>query len=113
MPKIRFYHIRTLLLTYQVWAVLNLLFAFMLCNAVNHSLIYVPLNWAMLHIVPLMLFLPREIHAFGIGPSACVVLSALVFIAGLLIKGRWARFLIIIGMSIWFFLAFCIIGMSA
>ena len=112
MPKIRFYHIRTLLLTYLVWAALNLLIAFWFCDIVKCPLTRMPYYWGVLHIAPLLLFLPSEIGAFGIVPPACVLLCVLVFVAGLLIKGRWARFLIITGMSLWFFGAFCLIGMG-
>ena len=112
MPKIKFYHIKTLLWTYLVWTVLNLLFAFWGCGIYKHPLTWMPYHWALLHITPLMFFLPKEIHAVGMVPLACTVLAALVFVAGLLINRRWGRFLIIIGMSIWFFLAFCILGMG-
>ena len=110
MPKI--YHIKTLLWTYLVWTALNLLIAFWFCDIAKCSLTNIPYYWGVLHIVPLSLFLPSDIGAFGIVPYACVLLCVLVFVAGLLIKERWARFLIIIGMSLWFFGAFCLIGMG-
>jgi len=113
MPKIRVYHIRTLLWTYLVWAVLSLLFAFRCCAVVKCSLIRMPIYWALSHILPLMFFLPSEIHAFGMWLPACAVLPALLLVAGLLVNKWWACFLIIIGMSIWFFVAMCLMLMSA
>jgi hypothetical protein len=41
------------------------------------------------------------------------VYAGFAVVAGLLIKGLRARYLIIIGMSIWFFGAFCILGLGA
>ena len=112
MSKIRFYHIRTLLWTYLVWAALNLWIAFRSCDIAKCSLTRIPYYWVGLHIIPFLFFLPSEIRAFGMVLPACAVLSASVLVAGLLIKGRWACFLIIIGMSIWFLGAFYILAMG-
>jgi hypothetical protein len=60
-----------------------------------------------------MLLNPAEIHSFGIVPPALVLITVSVFITGLLRKERWGCYLIILGMSLWFFGAFCLIGMGA
>ena len=126
VPKIRFYHIRTLLLTYLVWAVLNLLLALLFCQPTGQQ-IYLhsirkahyssaPYYWAMLHIAPLLALIATlwegdlDWFVFFIVP---VVVAGFAIVAGLLIKGHWARFLIIMGMSVWFFLAMCIVAMGA
>jgi hypothetical protein len=113
MPKIKFYHTKTLFLTYLVWTTLNLLIASQFCKIAKVPLTGIPYYLGLLHIVPLMLFMPTEIYAFGIEPIIYVLITASVFIAGLLIKERWACFLIIIGMSIWFLGAFCLIALGA
>jgi hypothetical protein len=75
-----------------------------------------PYNWALLHIAPLLGLIATlwygEQDPFIIAVPTIAV-AAFAIVAGLLIKGRWARFLVIIGMSIWFFWAFCILAMSA
>jgi hypothetical protein len=40
------------------------------------------------------------------------VVSGLSVVTGLSIKGRWTRFLVIIGMSIWFIVGIFIVGIS-
>jgi len=112
MPKIRFYHIRTLLLTYLVWTALNLLIASRFCEIAKVPLTRMPYYWGLLHIAPLMLFLPTEINSFGIVPLFVLIIAS-VFVAGLLRKERWGSYLIIIGMSLWFFGAFCLLGIGA
>jgi len=114
MLKIRFYHIRllTLLWVYLVWTGLNLLFVYACCKAANCPLTDVPLIWAQLHIIPVMLFLPEEIQSFGMFLPACVVLSVLLLVGGLLINRWWALFLIAIGMSIWFIVANIVLGVG-
>jgi len=111
MLKIRLYHIRTLFWTYLVWAVLMLLFAFLLCRATNYPLTWMPYSWALLHIIPLLVLIETlwygEQDPFIIFAAVSVVVAGFAIVAGILIKGRWARFLIIIGMSIWFLCAFC------
>jgi len=128
MPKIRFYHIRTLLWTYLVWAALNLWWAVSLCkilmekqqtfvqprNINYYTLARVSYYWALLHILPLYGLIRTlwecDIEGFIIFVPGVLAGSAIV--AGLLIKGRWARFLIIIGMSIWFLVGFFILGLG-
>ena len=106
-----------------MWVVLNLLFAFLLCmpreqifmhtNNTNYPLTLVPLTWAMLHIAPLWQILTgyggAGMFIFFTVPA---VVAGLSVVAGLLINRRWACFLVIIGMSLWFFEAFCILGMG-
>ena len=115
MSKIRFYHIRTLLWTYLVWAALSLLFAFRCCEIAKCALTRMPYYLAVLHGLPLY-GLIRTLWECDIGGFILFVpglVAGFAVVAGLLIKGRWARFLIIIGMSIWFFLGFCILGFGA
>ena len=116
VPKIRFYHIRTLLWTYLVWAILMVLFAFLLCRATNYPLKSMPYSWALLHIIPLLVLIEScwygEWDPFIISATAATLVAGFAIVAGLLIKGRWARFLIIIGMSIWFLLATFIAGIG-
>ena len=109
MPKIKFYHIKILLWTYLIWAVLNVFIASNFCHAFNDTLKSIPYYWAILHILPFWGFLPSEIQSFGIVLPACVLLSVSILVAGLLIKEQWARFLVITGMSILFFGAFFIL----
>jgi hypothetical protein len=112
IKKIKIYHIRTLLLTYLVWAALNLYIASLFCEIAKVPLTWMPYYWGLLHIVPLMLFLPTEINSFGIAPLFVLIIAA-VFVTGLLRKERWGCYLIIIGMSLWFFGAACLIGIGA
>ena len=123
MLNIRFYHIRTMLWTYLVWAVLNLFFAFLLCipreqifthnNQTTYPLIFVPLTWATLHIAPLCPILTGYGGTdFIIFCTVPMVVAGLSIAAGLLVNRQWARFLVIIGMSLWFMLGFFIIGAS-
>ena len=116
MPKIRFYHIRTLFWTYLAWAVLNLLFAFLVLKpmpqlymnpntSTDYPLARVPIVWAWLHIAPLWFLITtcqhgaKDLFIMVAGPTAVAMLAV---ISGLLINRWWARFLIIIGMGIWF-----------
>ena len=105
------YHIRTLLLTYLVWTVLNLLIAWRFCQIAKVPLTRIPYYWGFLHIAFFMLFMPGGSYGFGIPIMALIGLS--VLIAGLLIKERWGCYLIIIGMSLWFLGAACLIGIGA
>jgi urea transporter len=117
MMNIRFYHIRTLFWTYISWAVLMLFFAFMFCNIANYPLTWMPYYWALLNIAPLWILIGSCWYGgwadtFIIISAAITVVAGLSVVAGLLINRRWACFLVIIGMSIWFFEAFCILGMG-
>jgi hypothetical protein len=110
MPNIRFYHLTTLLWTYGVWTVLNLLFALSLCRATHGSPTRLPLTWAWLHVVPLL--------SLGMSWSTPVLVFLTVaagasgIVSGLLIKDRWACPLIVIGMGVWFFWAYCVAGLA-
>jgi len=79
----------------------------------NYPLTLVPLTWAVLHIAPLWLILTgyggTGMLIFFTAPA---VVAGLSVVASLLINKRWARFGVIVGMSIWFLLAFCILGMG-
>ena len=117
VPKIRFYHIRTLLWTYLVWAVLMVLFAFLLCRASNYPLTWMPYYWALLNIASLWVLIGSCWHGgwgdpFIIISAAITVVAGFAVVAGLLINRWWARFLVIIGMSIWFFESFIVAGMG-
>jgi hypothetical protein len=109
--NIKIYHIRTLLLTYLAWMPLNLSIAWWFCQIARVPLTQIPYYWGLLHIAFFMLFMPGGSYGFGIPVMALIGLS--VLIVGLLIKERWACALIITGMSLWFFGAFCLIGIGA
>ena len=125
MPMIRFYHLRTLLWTYSVWAVLNLLCAFISCipkeqiymhtTDTNYPWLLVPIIWAWLHIAPLWGLIltcwsgDTNMVIFFAVP---MVVAGLSVAAGLLINRRWACFGIIVGMSIWFLDAFFALAMA-
>jgi len=116
VPKIIFYHIRTLFWTYLVWAALNVLFALSCCNTFKYPLTEMPYYWAVLHIGPFWMLILALWHGatdMFIFFTVPAVVAGFAIVVGLLIKGRWARFLIIIGMSIWFILAFCTLAMGA
>ncbi len=75
-----------------------------------------PYYWAVLHISPLVAPINTLWHSDMDGfiiSTAALVVAGFGIVGGLLIKGRWARFLVIIGMSIWFFWAFVILGLGA
>jgi len=69
----------------------------------------------MLHIAPLLALIGTlwegDMNGF-IFFAVPAVVAGFAILAGLLIKGWWARFLVIIGMSIWFILASFILGMG-
>lgn len=102
--KIRIYHTRTMFWTYLVWAILSLLAAVLLCIRSNCPLARLPLVWVGIHYAPWKIFQLDFYLVTG--------LAALSVISGLLIKGRWARILVIIGISIWFLWGMCIVGME-
>jgi len=105
VPKIRFYHIKTLLWTYLVWTVLNLWSVLLFCRATNYPLTRMLYYLAILHGLPLY-GLIRTLWEGDMGGFVFFVpgvIGGLSVIAGLLINKRRARFLIIVGMSIWFF----------
>jgi hypothetical protein len=81
----------------------------------NYPLAHVPLVWALLHIAPLWGLILTLWYGDMNGFIVVVpgVVAGLSVVAALLINRWWARFLVIIGMSIWFFWAFCILAMSA
>ena len=112
IKNIKIYHIRTFLLTYLVWTVLNLLIASRFCEIAKVPITQIPYYWGLLHIAPLMLFLPTVINSFGIAPLFVLIIVS-VFVAGLLRKERWGCYLIVLGMSLWFIGAFCLIGIGA
>ncbi len=99
MLKMRVYHVKALLLTYLVWAVVNLWFAFAVHDAMRGNSRGIPFIWAFLHIAPLVGF------PVGVGGLALVVI-------GLLNDKRWARLLIIGGMTLWFLTGWVIAGLS-
>ena len=108
MPKLRLYHVRTLFWAYFVWAVLLLLYAYLLCIAAHKSIINLSWIWIYLHAVPLI-YLPDMRR---ISMSIPVVFAAIFsIVVGLLINKWWANILIVIGVSCWFFLAMCISGL--
>jgi hypothetical protein len=104
MLKIRFYHLRTLLWTYLMWAVLLILYACLLCIATHESLTNLPWIWVYLHATPLV-YLPSLWPGIGIPVVFAATFSIVV---GLLINKSWTRFLIVIGVSGWFFWAMSI-----
>jgi maltodextrin utilization protein YvdJ len=75
-----------------------------------------PYSWALLHIIPLLVLIETlwygEHDPFIISATAATLVAGFAIVAGLLIKGRWARFLIIMGISIWFLLATFIAGIG-
>jgi hypothetical protein len=99
MPKTGVYHVGTLLCTYLVWAVLNLGFACAVRNAIGRDSRGIPFIWAFLHISPVVGF------PVAVGGLALVLVG---FFKG----GRWARLLIIVGMSLWFLTGWVIAGLS-
>ncbi len=125
MPKIRFYHTKTLLWTYMVWAALSLLIAFRCCEPMGQQIFRHPIRntnywlapyyWGLLHILPLYGLVRTfwECDLQGFIFFSPTIVAGFAIVAGLLIKGRWACFLIIIGMSLWFLGAFCLLGMGA
>jgi hypothetical protein len=117
MPKIKFYHIRTLLWTYLVWAALMLWAAFKCCSIANRALAWMAYYWAMLHIAPLCVLIGSCWHGAWGAPfiisGAATLVAGFAVVAGLLVKGWWARLLIIMGISVWFSLAFFILTVGA
>lgn len=99
IKNVKIYHFKTLLLTYLVWVVLNLLIASQFCRIAKVSLTQKPYYWGLLHLVP-FIFYPLG------------TIAGLSVVTGLLIKERWACSLVITGMSLWFVGAFCLIGMG-
>ena len=100
MINIKIYHIRTLLLTYLVWTVLNLLVSARFCEIAKVPLTKMPYYWGLLNIVP-FIFYPLG------------VVAGLFIVGGSLIKEWWDCILIITGMSLWFFGAACLVGIGA
>ncbi len=102
MLKVRFYHLKTLFWSYAAWAVLNLLFAFIIICKVKEPLLQVPFIWLLLQIAPIWLLF--------LGEGACVVVLSIIgliislsfIFLGILIEKKWASSLILLGMSIWF-----------
>lgn len=115
MPKLRFYHTKTLLWTYLVWVFINLLLALWCCEIAESSIIRMPYYLGLLHILPLYGLIGTlwDGDAVGIIFFLPGVIAGFAVLAGLLIRRRWARLMIIIGMSSWFFGAFCILGLGA
>lgn len=99
MPKIKLYHGKTVLCTYLVWSFLLLLVACWLCRVAQEPLTTTPRVWVILHIAPLYGLMPLYPRSIGI---PIVVAAGLSFAAGVLINRRWARYLVIAGMSLWF-----------
>jgi hypothetical protein len=114
MPKIKFYHIDILLCTYLIWAVLNVFVAYNCCLAVHLTLKSIPYYWAILNIFPLWGFIMAlwegDMEGFMIFLTGIV--GGLAVVVGVLISKQWARFLIIIGMTIWFLVGVLALGIS-
>ena len=124
MFGVRVYHLRTLLWTYLVWAFLNLLFALHFCQPLGHHVFghftrkphysRLPYYWVFLNICPLkglvLMYWESDIDWFAVVPPGMV--AVLFVVAGLFIKEWWARFLIIMGMSIWFLTGFVVLGIG-
>lgn len=92
-----------------MWAVLLLLYAYLLCiaAAAHESQINLLWLWVYLQATPLIYLLNLRIGAgiplwidIGIPLVYAAIFSIVI---GLLINKLWARFLIVMGMSIWFF----------
>jgi len=113
MAKIRLSHVRTVVYTYLVWTPLNLFVAYA-CWAAAHPSVRVPArrtlyDWGVLHIAPLW--------ALWDGTATfdtwiVVALAGLAVVAGLLIDRGWVRFLIVLGMSLWFLEAWSLWGIG-
>ncbi|MBN1505416.1 MAG: hypothetical protein JW955_01150 [Sedimentisphaerales bacterium] len=104
-----------LLWTYLVLTLLNLWVANACCRAIHNPVIQVHWKmvlyaWGMLHILPVW----ATWDTGTAGPLAwgIVLVAGSCVLAGVLTKGRWIRFLIIPGMSLWFFEAWCLLGLS-
>jgi hypothetical protein len=109
MAKARFYHVRALLWTYLVWAVLTLWGAYAIWDDVSGPFVHkaplglIPYYWGLQHIAPLWALwvgdplAPLGLFWGGVGLSLVVV--------GLLTSARWACLLVILGVNLWFFVA--------
>lgn len=116
MPKIKIYHVRTLFWTYLVWAGLGLWLVLSICVRTSSDCLFisVPRVWGMMHIAPLLPVIPCANIGGGTSMLIFSIVVAMVagslVVAGLLLDRRWARFLIIMGISVWFLAAFLIMG---
>jgi hypothetical protein len=115
MKKIRFYHMRTLLWTYLVWAVLNLFFALHYSGlTTSSSLKTIPYNWTLLNIAPfwgsIITLQKGDMDGFALFFPG--IIAGFFVIAGLLINRSWARFLVIACMSVWFLVGHVALGGS-
>ena len=115
MPKIKFYHTRTLLWTYLVWQILALLSALHFSGITTAPpLKSIPYYWAFLNICPLwgliMTMWEGDMEGFVI--VLIGVVGGLTAVVGLLISKHWARFLIIMGISIWFLVGLFVLGLG-
>ena len=113
---VRLYHLRTLLFTYLIWAIINLFYAFMFSGFTTSSpLIKVPYFWVLLNIAPLwgLILSLWEGDVSWFTPVAPGLLAGLIVITSLFINRWWARFLVIVGMSIWFFVGLVALGVGA
>jgi hypothetical protein len=110
MAKMGFYHVRALLWTYLVWAVLTLLLAYAIWDDVSGPFVHkaplgrMPYYWGLLHIFPF--------SALWVGDSIASVVGLywgsvglFLVVVGLLIRERWACLLVILGVNLWFFVA--------
>jgi hypothetical protein len=109
MAKIRLYHLRALLWTYLAWAVLNLLLAYGCwvdaTGPFRHKapLGLIPYYWGLLHILPFWaLWIESTLAPFAILWGG---VGLFLVAAGLSTSERWACLLVILGVSLWFFVA--------
>ncbi len=113
MPKIRFYHVRALLWTYLGWAILNLSLAYSLCDNApfrhRYPFTRVLYLWVELqHTLPLVAWWDGTMGF----PWGVVAVAGSCVVAGPLTNGRGGRFLVIVGMSVWFFWAQLLLGIT-
>jgi hypothetical protein len=77
----------------------------------NCPLTRVPLAWVWIHIAPLLsLAIPWHSVTDVVSIAVAIGFAVFAIVAGLLINWWWTRFLIIIGMSIWFSWGMCVLG---
>lgn len=109
MAKVRVYHIRALLWTYLVWAVITLWGAYATWDDVSGPFIHkaplrlIPYYWGLLHIIPFWAAWIGGMHAAFAIPCGGAGLSLVAI--GLFIRERWACLLVILGVNLWFFVA--------
>ena len=114
MGKLKVYHLKALLMTYLIWAVLIALVAVRAAQVGTGNLagpVYGLRFWLLVHVTPFMA-LSDPLGGMMLWCVIIPVVTIIPTITGLFIRGSDGTILVAFGISVWFFWGFMLAGLA-